>query len=57
MSISPAACGELKPEICANLRLLIKVFVVGDTPTPPCELADDKKKTLAFVCWSKGFRF
>ena len=54
MSISPAACGELKPRICANPRLLIKVFVVGETYTAPCQLADDKKKTPCFCVLEQG---
>ena len=53
MSISPAACGELKPEICANLRLLIKVFVAGETPTPPVNLPTTKRKPLA-LCVEQG---
>ena len=54
MSISPAACGELKPRICANPRLFIKVFVVGETYTAPCQLADDKKKTPCFCVLEQG---
>ena len=51
MSISPAACGELKPEICANLRLLIKVFVVVvETPTPPVNLTTTTKRKPLLLC-------
>lgn len=58
MSKAQRRAWEIRPDDCAVIRTnLTKVFVVGETYTAPCQLADDKKKPLAFVCWSKGFRF
>lgn len=54
MSKAQRRVGKLKPRICANPRLLIKVFVVGETYTAPCQLADDKKKTPCFCVLEQG---
>ena len=57
VSTAQRRVGELKPEICANLRLLIKVFVVGDAPTPPVNLTTTKESPLLLCVGARGFRF
>ena len=57
MSKAQRRVGKLKPEICANLRLLIKVFVVGETPTTPRRTCRRQKENPLLLCvGARGFR-
>ena len=55
MSKAQRRVWEIRPDDCAIIRTrLIKVFVVGETYTAPCQLADDKKKTPCFCVLEQG---
>ena len=55
MSISPAACGEIRPDDCAIVRTrLISKHLSSEIHPRPSELADDKKKTPCFCVLEQG---
>ena len=56
MSISPAACGEIRPDDCAVVRTsLVSKFLSSEKLLQrPVELDDDKKKTPCFCVLEQG---